>query len=115
MYLRPDDPMCKPVLSENIKTENILLKITVPKRIGRKRKRGTPDPGSECGADPAALRSGVSDGITGKGGEAGYLNRSMRDNVGGYKIEPIGTIDYTHRFRGKCSMTDSNRGRFNKT
>ncbi|KAI9767020.1 MAG: tau 95 subunit of transcription factor TFIIIC [Geoglossum simile] len=89
VYLRPDDPMCKPLLSESIKTENILLKITVPKRIGRKRKRGTLELGSE---------SGVSGG---KGGEAGYLNRSMRDNVGKYKIEPVGTIDCTHRFRGK--------------
>jgi general transcription factor 3C polypeptide 5 (transcription factor C subunit 1) len=94
VYLRPDDPMCKPILSESIKTENILLKITVPKRVGCKRKRDTLEPSSG---------SRASGGIRGTGGEARYLNRSMRDNVGKYQIEPVGTIDCTHRFRGKRS------------
>ncbi|KAH0547813.1 hypothetical protein FGG08_000070 [Glutinoglossum americanum] len=96
VYLRPDDPMCRPLLSENLKTNNILLKITVPKMVGRKRKR---EPSNESDADLAAIQSKAPDRAPLKGGEAGCLKRSMRDNVGRYKVEPIGKINYTHRFR----------------
>ncbi|KAI9860933.1 MAG: tau 95 subunit of transcription factor TFIIIC [Trichoglossum hirsutum] len=99
LYLRPDDPMCKPLISEGVKTNNILLKVTVPKMVGRKRKRDSSEP-SGCVADLAAIQSEASDKTPLKRGEAGYLKRSMQDNVGRYNIEPIGIIDYTHRFRG---------------
>ena len=44
LYLRPNDPLCSPLLSYNSLTRNVLLKITVPKRTGRKRRRGTDGP-----------------------------------------------------------------------
>lgn len=44
IYLRPVDPACAPLLSHNTATNNILLKLTVPKKTGRKRKRGSNDP-----------------------------------------------------------------------
>lgn len=94
--------MCKPLISEGVKTNNILLKVTVPKMVGRKRKRDSSEP-SGCVADLAAIQSEASDKTPLKRGEAGYLKRSMQDNVGRYNIEPIGIIDYTHRFRGWCS------------
>ena len=36
--------MCPALLSHNSQTRNVLLKITVPKRTGRKRKRGSNGP-----------------------------------------------------------------------
>jgi len=44
LYIRPDDPLCPPLLSHNSQTRNVLLKITVPRRTGRKRKRGSDGP-----------------------------------------------------------------------
>src|SRR5262249_19518210 len=39
--LRPDDPFAKTVPAGPVSTGNVLLKITVPKMTGRKRKRGS--------------------------------------------------------------------------
>ncbi|KLO96500.1 hypothetical protein CEK26_006918 [Fusarium fujikuroi] len=39
LYLTPEIPFCKPIMSHNARSHNVVLKITVPKRTGRKRKR----------------------------------------------------------------------------
>lgn len=44
LYLRPDNPSVRPLTSHNAATHNVLLKVTVPKRTGRKRKRGSNEP-----------------------------------------------------------------------
>ena len=86
--------MAKPLKSVNVSTNNILLKVTVPKRTGLKRRRGADGPFyegteiTECG-EQAAMRK-----------DAQYLFHSMRDNTKSYQIEAIGTINQTHRFRG---------------
>src|SRR3954454_8301226 len=41
LNFHPEDPAARPLLSINATTNNILLKITVPKCTGRKRKRGS--------------------------------------------------------------------------
>lgn len=94
--------MCAPVLSRNIPTDNVLLKITVPKPTGRKRKRGSQAQFSgdyilsnDGAAESNGLRSqSRSDNPT-------ELLRALRDNIGNYQIEAVATIDQTHRFRGK--------------
>jgi general transcription factor 3C polypeptide 5 (transcription factor C subunit 1) len=56
--LRPDDALAKPVMSNTVKTNNLLLKVTVPKRTGRKRKRGSDGPflsGSEVQQNGASV------------------------------------------------------------
>ena len=86
--------MAKPLKSANVSTNNILLKVTVPKRTGLKRRRGADGPFYE----------GIEITESGKQAampkDAQYLFRSMRDNIKSYRIEAIGTIDQTHRFRG---------------
>ena len=87
--------MAKPVKSANVSTNNILLKVTVPKRTGLKRRRGADGPyyegveesGSEEPAEPMLKN-------------AHHLWRSMYDNSKSYQVEAVGTIDQTHRFRG---------------
>jgi len=44
LYLRLRDPTCAPILSQSTSTQNVVLKITVPKRTGRRRKKGSQDP-----------------------------------------------------------------------
>ena len=86
--------MAKPLKSANVSTNNILLKVTVPKRTGLKRRRGADGPFyegtevTESGEQAAMLK------------DTRYLFRSVRDNIKGYRIEAIGTINQTHRFRG---------------
>ena len=86
--------MAKPLRSANVSTNNILLKVTVPKRTGLKRRRGADGPFyegteiTESGEQAAMLK------------DAQYLFHSMRDNTKSYRIEAIGTINQTHRFRG---------------
>lgn len=103
LYLRHQDPMSTPILSHNSSTNNILLKFTVPKRTGRKRKRGSQDPYSgdpvpsiaeEHGGPPSNLRSHS------RLDNPRELQRTLQDNPDNYKVEAIAEIDRTHRFRG---------------
>ena len=42
--LRPRDPLAKKLVSSAIESRNVLVKVTIPRRTGRKRKRGSNDP-----------------------------------------------------------------------
>ncbi|KXX72957.1 Transcription factor tau subunit sfc1 [Madurella mycetomatis] len=103
LYLRHDNPTARPLTSHNALTHNVVLKITVPKRTGRKRKRGSDGPW-EGEIEPAA--SG-EDGLTSpsvfsrdRHDAPRLLRRKLQDNVGKYQVEPIGIINNTHRYRG---------------
>lgn len=98
LYLRHDDPMCVPILSHNSPTNNILLKITVPKRTG-KRKRGSQDPYSDT-----VQLDGVDGSIQNASLSSAHLLRTLRDNAGQYEVEAVAEIDRTHRFRGTNAL-----------
>lgn len=90
--LRPDDSMAKPIMSTPTGSNNVLLKVTVPKRTGRKRKRGSndpfmPEPGANGSKRP-------SDYI-----ETEIVIRSLRDNASRISVQPVGHIEEIHRFR----------------
>jgi len=104
LYLRYDNPAARPLTSHNALTHNVVLKVTVPKRTGRKRKRGTDGPWEEPperpeGArDPAASPSVFSrDRLD----TPRVLRRKLQDNAGRYTVEPVGVINNTHRYRGQ--------------
>lgn len=91
-------------MAKNIATSDLVLKITVPKRTGLKRKRGTSGPfqeslqGRDClptslDHEPAALVPR----------DTHYMLRGLRDNPKKYQIQPVGAIFQTHRFRGAHS------------
>jgi general transcription factor 3C polypeptide 5 (transcription factor C subunit 1) len=98
--------MAGPLLSHNAATNNILLQITVPKRTGRKRKRGSQDAYHEVVNDQSAANerssSSQPDGLCSHSRRPNpkELLRTLRDNVDKYKVEAVARIDYTHRFRG---------------
>ncbi|KAH7374197.1 RNA polymerase III transcription factor IIIC subunit-domain-containing protein [Cadophora sp. MPI-SDFR-AT-0126] len=113
LYLRHNDPMCVPILSHNAPTNNVLLKITVPKRTGRKRKRGSQDPyefsnapettsNSATSGPPAEIISSVS-----RMDEPSQILRKMKDNVNKYKVEAVGEIRQSHRYRGMSDFHQS--------
>jgi general transcription factor 3C polypeptide 5 (transcription factor C subunit 1) len=100
LYLRHNNPMSVPILSRNNATDNILLKITVPKRTGRKRKRGSQETFS--GTVPIDLDT-TSDNIQShsRRDDPAVLLRALKDNVDKYEVEVVAAIEQTHRFRGK--------------
>ncbi|PLB52038.1 putative RNA polymerase III transcription factor subunit [Aspergillus steynii IBT 23096] len=92
LLLRPEDAMSRPLQSTSSASSNVLLKVTVPKRTGRKRKKGSDEPFSGVPVT-TVHREPQRPG-------AKYLARTLRDNVGRYQVEPVGTINRTHVFRG---------------
>lgn len=93
LSLRPDDPLAKKMLSRAIETRDVLIKVTVPKRTGRKRKRGSNEPFSNNKGESAHVAPTT----------ASDLVQRLRDRSGSYKIEPVGLLSETHRFRGMSS------------
>ena len=88
--LRPDDIMAKTLLSRKVDVRHILLKVSVPKRTGRKRKRGTDEPFVADDSEQASVSNHV---------EAKAMLQSLRDNNDIASVEVVGKIGETHRFR----------------
>ena len=93
--------MCKPIKSKIVPTNDIVLKITVPKRTGLKRRKGACGPYYEGIDDDDCPTTSpehqTSAPIT---RDTRYMLRSLRDNVKEYTVQPLGSIHQTHRFRG---------------
>jgi len=97
--------MSKPLLSTNVSTNNVVLKITVPKRTSLKRRKGSQGPFHEVFEDSIGSNAGTKrrkQGSVTK--DTQYLIRTMRDNPASYQVRATGTIGRTHRFRG--DLTD---------
>jgi hypothetical protein len=88
--LRPDDPYAKRLLSNPVTTNNVLLKVTVPKRTGRKRKLGSSGPFL---AEPEMQKTPLV--------KASEVFRSISDNPSRFTVTPAGVLDEAHRFRSK--------------
>ena len=85
--------MARPLQSTSSPSNNILLKVTVPRRTGRKRRKGTDEPFTgpdSASGDSAPPRRSAED-----------LRRSLEDNVGRYQVETVGMVNRTHAFRGE--------------
>ena len=89
--LRPNDPLAKKLASKGVGTQNVLVKVTVPKWTGRKRKRGSDEPFA-----PAPLSE-----LSNKSIKAPDLLRRLRSNEESYSIKPVGIIEETHKFRSQ--------------
>lgn len=87
LKFQPDDPATRPIISLKNDTNNLLLHFTLPKRTGRKRKRGSNDPFVEH----------PSSGTVRK--DASYLVRSLTDNPQSYKVDVVGCIKSSHIWR----------------
>ena len=90
MSLRPQDPLAKKLVSSAIETRNVLVKVSLPKRTGRKRKRGSDEPFTHHVDDSNTSNTSIT---------APDFLRRLKDNPQNYTIQPIGTVNETHRFR----------------
>ncbi|QPC79228.1 hypothetical protein HYE68_009980 [Fusarium pseudograminearum] len=103
LYLVPEDPFFKPIMSHNARSHDVVLKVTVPKRTGRKRKRGTDGPWEgDVEVTDAQDQPPANDKVASydRLDDPKVLRRKMADNVGNYHVEAVGVIRSTHRFRG---------------
>ncbi|ORY03306.1 RNA polymerase III transcription factor IIIC subunit-domain-containing protein [Clohesyomyces aquaticus] len=105
LSLRPDDPFAKHLLSQSVVTGNVLLKVTVPRRTGRKRKRGTTGPflteqeiESNANASSATSSSGAPLPPN-PNPDPKLVFRTLQDNPSSYTVTPVGLIPESHRFR----------------
>ncbi|KAH0497930.1 hypothetical protein TgHK011_005212 [Trichoderma gracile] len=103
LYINPEEPFCPPIMSHNARSHNVVLKVTVPKRTGRKRKRGTDGPWQGDieiqGTDTSASALGDVQSVA-RRDDPRLLRRKLEDNVGRYHVEAVGLVKHTHRFRG---------------
>ncbi|EEP79109.1 predicted protein [Uncinocarpus reesii 1704] len=96
LTLNPADGMSRPLFSTSKPANNMLLKVTVPKRTGRKRKRRSQEPYR----DDAASRPTDSPPAAGSC-DAKQLLRRLRDNADCYDIEVVGKVERVHVFRNE--------------
>lgn len=89
LSLRPHDPLSKKLISTGIDTRDVLVRVTVPKRTGRKRKRGSDEPFVLPTERPKR-----NDSIT-----VPTLLSRLRDHPSAYLMEPVSHIPEVHRFR----------------
>jgi general transcription factor 3C polypeptide 5 (transcription factor C subunit 1) len=111
LYLRIRDPSCIPILSYNSITNNVLLKITIPKRTGRKRKRGSQDPYTDDSQARSTATAGQDSANNvqshSRNDKPASILRKMRDNVDKYTVEAVGAIEQSHRYRGMYIAGDA--------
>lgn len=89
-------------MSHNSSSHDVVLKITVPKRTGRKRKRGSKDPwqGDTEVADADTAGEATHISSVARQDDPVRLRRQLQDNADSYRVEASGVIKHTHRFRG---------------
>ena len=93
-------------MSHHALAHNVVLKVTVPKRTGRKRKRGSDDPFE---GEMVAPFAGVpKDNVCSKSrlDNPRVVRRKLQDNVDKYRVEPVGLVKGIHRFRSNTSRPD---------
>lgn len=113
------------MMSHYSSSHNIVFKITVPKRTGRKRKRGSDGPWQDGAVNEPAKDEGGPTSASGlysqsQLDETKILRRKLQDNIERYEAEAIGVIKHTHRYRGIAdfNVTMKNNefmNRFNST
>lgn len=96
LKFHPGDPDSRTVQSFNNNTSNPLLQITVPKRVG-KRKRGSSGPFQPLGAAETIL-------------DAQHLVRSLKDNEAKFVVEAAGSIVQNHVWRAMPDFAYSTAG-----
>jgi general transcription factor 3C polypeptide 5 (transcription factor C subunit 1) len=91
-------------MSQKVNVNQILLKVTVPKRTGRKRKRGTDGPFIE--------KSQFQDGISQNHheSEADKGHQSLNDNPKNFTVNVVGQSKENHRFRSFPDYQYATRG-----
>lgn len=96
------------MMSHYASSHNVLFRITVPKRTGRKRKRGSDGPW-QGEAEPPVQDTDPSVTLKSRAGldNPKTLRRKLQDNPDRYEAEAVGVIKHTHRYRGMADFNYS--------
>ncbi|KAI4599835.1 tau 95 subunit of transcription factor TFIIIC [Pestalotiopsis sp. 9143b] len=100
MWLRPDIPTTKPLMSHAAASNNVVLKITVPKRTGRKRKRGSDEPFTGDAIPSSADEPYNRVCSESRQDDPSLILRKLQETAGRYQAEAVGTIRDSHRYHG---------------
>lgn len=104
LSLRPHDPIAKKLVSREVPVQNVLLRVSIPRRTGRKRKRGSDEPFA-FHPDPTLLRDEEETVLRDPQPlDASQLLRRLGDTAGKHVIQPVGTVRESHRFRGMAFL-----------
>lgn len=97
------------MMSHYASSHNVLFKITVPKRTGRKRKRGSDGPWQGEVVQPVQATGSETENLRSESrlDEPKILRRKLQDNVDRYHAEAVGVIKHTHRYRGMADFNYS--------
>lgn len=87
LSFRPQDPSSRTILANKKHANNVLLEISVPRRTGRKRKRGSNEPWIEDLTAELPKK------------DCTYLVEAMRDNEDSYTVSAISGISTIHMWR----------------
>lgn len=99
LNLKPGNRESTLIKSLKVQTSDVVLRVTIPKRTGLKRKRGSDGPFWEPNDSSASLPDGSYPSPS-VGSQAKRFLRSLQDNEGQYQIEVVGQVIDTYRFRG---------------
>ena len=99
LNLKPGNRESTLIKSIKVQTSDVVIRVTIPKRTGLKRKRGSDGPFWEPNGSSASLpdRPHPSPSV---GSQAKRFLRSLQDNEGQYETEVVGQVVDTYRFRG---------------
>lgn len=89
LSFHPEDPAARTIVANQKQAGNVLLQISLPRRTGRKRKRGSKDDWI-VDDQPAGTR------------DCAYFFRSLQDNHN-HTVKPLGSVSNMHIWR---SMPD---------
>ena len=95
LSFHPQDPAARTIVANKKQANNVLLRIAVPKRTGRKRKRGSNDPWDEDLT------------VTSPKKDASYLVHSMHDNPDSYTVKALAGISSMHLWRNMPDLVYS--------
>lgn len=98
------------MMSHYAPSHNVVFKVTVPKRTGRKRKRGSDGPWQGDIVESTQQVDNVPPGnlrSRAKLDDTKILRRKLQDNADKYQAEAVGVIKHTHRYRGMADFNYS--------
>ncbi|CAK7265304.1 tau 95 subunit of transcription factor TFIIIC [Sporothrix epigloea] len=111
MFLRRDDPMSGMLSSHSAATHNVVLAVHLPKRTGRRRRRGTNGPWEPVPAAAGSAATGASTkhlaGDSMAGRDAAQLRHKLQETAGQYRTEVLGIVKHSHRYRGLADFQQS--------
>ncbi|KAL7273084.1 tau 95 subunit of transcription factor TFIIIC [Rhizina undulata] len=110
LRFRPEDPMQPPIQSRTVPTNNILLKVTIPKRRKKKKPGNIEDTANTSINGQPAGRQGPEPKEQNEQEQQTLLDK-LRVSKGKYEIEAVGMIERTVRFRDmanyQCNYSNS--------